>query len=313
MCDTCGCGHDDGVTIRKPGQQNSEEHHHEHIHSHEHEHDHHGEKHSHSHEHKHTHPHYHDHDHSHAHGDHSHSHDHDHHHHEEGHAHHHDGDDHHHSHGREIQIEQDILSKNNLLAERNRGFFEARNILALNLVSSPGSGKTSLLEKTIKELGKEIKFFVIEGDQQTMNDANRIHAAGAPVVQINTGNGCHLDSDMVNKAVKELNVESNSVLMIENVGNLVCPSLFDLGEAHRVVIISTTEGDDKPLKYPTMFQSSDICILNKTDLLPYVDFDVEKAKQYALQVNHHLKFFELSVKTGEGMEDWYSWLRGEIK
>lgn len=311
MCDTCGCGHDDGVTIRKPGQQNSEEHHHEHTHAHEHEHDHHGEKHSHSHEHKHTHPH--DHDHSHAHGDHSHSHDHDHHHHEEGHAHHHNGDDHHHSHGREIQVEQDILSKNNLLAERNRGFFEARNILALNLVSSPGSGKTSLLEKTIKELGKEIKFFVIEGDQQTMNDANRIHAAGAPVVQINTGNGCHLDSDMVNKAVKELNIESNSVLMIENVGNLVCPSLFDLGEAHRVVIISTTEGDDKPLKYPTMFQSSDICILNKTDLLPYVDFDVEKAKQYALQVNHHLKFFELSVKTGEGMEDWYSWLRGEIK
>ncbi len=311
MCDTCGCGHDDGVTIRKPGQQNSEEHHHEHTHAHEHEHDHHGEKHSHSHEHKHTHPH--DHDHSHAHGDHSHSHDHDHHHHEEGHAHHHNGDDHHHSHGREIQVEQDILSKNNLLAERNRGFFEARNILALNLVSSPGSGKTSLLEKTIKELGKEIKFFVIEGDQQTMNDANRIHAAGAPVVQINTGNGCHLDSDMVNKAVKELNVESNSVLMIENVGNLVCPSLFDLGEAHRVVIISTTEGDDKPLKYPTMFQSSDICIINKTDLLPYVDFDVEKTKQYALQVNHHLKFFELSVKTGEGMDSWYKWLKGQIK
>jgi hydrogenase nickel incorporation protein HypB len=311
MCDTCGCGHDDGVTIRKPGQQNSEEHHHEHIHSHEHEHDHHGEKHSHSHEHKHTHPH--DHDHSHAHGDHSHSHDHDHHHHEEGHAHHHSGDDHHHSHGREIQVEQDILSKNNLLAERNRGFFEAKNILALNLVSSPGSGKTSLLEKTIKELGKEIKFFVIEGDQQTMNDANRIHVAGAPVVQINTGNGCHLDSDMVNKAVKELNVESNSVLMIENVGNLVCPSLFDLGEAHRVVIISTTEGDDKPLKYPTMFQSSDICIINKTDLLPYVDFDVEKTKQYALQVNHHLKFFELSVTTGEGMDSWYKWLKEQLK
>ena len=310
MCDTCGCGHDDGVTIRKPGQQNSEEHHHEHIHSHEHEHDHHGEKHSHSHEHKHTHPH--DHDHSHAHGDHSHSHDHDHHHHEEGHAHHHNGDDHH-SHGREIQVEQDILSKNNLLAERNRGFFEARNILALNLVSSPGSGKTSLLEKTIKELGKEIKFFVIEGDQQTMNDANRIHAAGAPVVQINTGNGCHLDSDMVNKAVKELNVESNSVLMIENVGNLVCPSLFDLGEAHRVVIISTTEGDDKPLKYPTMFQSSDICIINKTDLLPYVDFDVEKVKQYAMQVNHHLKFFELSVKTGEGMDRSLVFMAEEVK
>ena len=304
MCDTCGCGHGDGVTIRKPGGQDSEEHHHEHIHAHEHEHDHHGEKHSHSHEHQHTHPHDHDH---------SHSHDHDHHHHDEGHTHDHQHAEHNHSHRKELVVEQDILSKNNLLAERNRGFFLAKNILALNLVSSPGSGKTSLLEKTIKELGKEIKFFVIEGDQQTMNDANRIHAAGAPVVQINTGNGCHLDSDMVNKAVRELNVESNSVLMIENVGNLVCPSLFDLGEAHRVVIISTTEGDDKPLKYPTMFQSSDICIINKTDLLPYVDFDVEKAKQYAMQVNHHLKFFELSVKTGEGMDIWYKWLKAQIK
>jgi hydrogenase nickel incorporation protein HypB len=210
-------------------------------------------------------------------------------------------------------VETDILSKNNLLAERNRGYFEAKNILALNLVSSPGSGKTSLLEKTIKELSKEIKFYVIEGDQQTMNDANRIDAAGAPVVQINTGNGCHLDSDMVNKAVKNLNVENNSVLMIENVGNLVCPSLFDLGEETRVVIMSATEGDDKPLKYPTMFESSDICIINKTDLLPYVDFDMEKARQYALQVNHHLEFFELSVKTGEGMEKWYEWLKGKIK
>jgi hydrogenase nickel incorporation protein HypB len=214
--------------------------------------------------------------------------------------------------GKEIAVEQDILSKNNLLAERNRGYFEAKNILALNLVSSPGSGKTSLLEKTIKDLGKEIKFFVIEGDQQTMNDANRIDAAGAPVVQINTGNGCHLDSDMINKSVKELNIEDNSVLMIENVGNLVCPSLFDLGEAARVVIISTTEGDDKPVKYPTMFQSSDICIINKTDLLPYVDFDVDKAKEYAMQVNHHLQFFELSVKTGEGMDQWYEWLKEQI-
>ena len=311
MCDTCGCGHGDGLTIRKPGEQNPQEHHHEHVHQHEHEHDHDGTKHSHAHEHKHIHPH--DHDHSHVHSDHSHTHDHDHHHHDEGHAHDHHSDDHHHSHGREIRVEQDILSKNNLLAERNRGFFEAKNIFAINLVSSPGSGKTSLLEKTIKDLGKEIKFFVVEGDQQTMNDANRIHAAGAPVVQINTGNGCHLDSDMVNKAVKELNVAENSILVIENVGNLVCPSFFDLGEAERVVIISTTEGDDKPLKYPTMFQSSSVCIINKTDLLPYVDFSIEKAKEYAMQVNHHLKFFELSVKTGEGMDAWYSWLKDQIK
>jgi hydrogenase nickel incorporation protein HypB len=220
--------------------------------------------------------------------------------------------DHGHSHSREIEVEMDILGKNNLLAERNRGYFEAKNILALNLVSSPGSGKTSLLEKTIGDLKNEIKFYVIEGDQQTMNDANRIDKAGAPVVQVNTGNGCHLDSDMVNKAVKDLKPEDNSVMMIENVGNLVCPSLFDLGEAARVVVISVTEGDDKPLKYPTMFESSDICIINKIDLLPYVDFDVEKAKQFALQVNHHLRFFEVSVKTGDGMDSWYDWLKEQI-
>jgi hydrogenase nickel incorporation protein HypB len=182
----------------------------------------------------------------------------------------------------------------------------------LNLVSSPGSGKTSLLEKTIIDLGSEIGFYVIEGDQQTMNDANRIDKAGAPVIQVNTGNGCHLDADMVNQAVKELNPKENSVVMIENVGNLVCPSLFSLGEAARVVIISVTEGDDKPIKYPTMFESSDICIINKTDLLPYVDFDIERAKQYALQVNHHLKFFEMSVRTGEGMNGWYDWLKDKI-
>jgi hydrogenase nickel incorporation protein HypB len=310
MCNTCGCGHSEGVTIRKPGEQKPDEHIHQHLHSHEHEHD--GYTHSHPHEHPHSHSHLDDQ--SHSHDQEAHTHEHDHHNHQgDGQAHEHDHADHHHSQGREIQVEQDILSKNNLFAERNRGYFEAKNILALNLVSSPGSGKTSLLEKTIKDIGKEVKFFVIEGDQQTMNDANRIHSAGAPVVQINTGNGCHLDSDMVNRAVKELNIEINSVLMIENVGNLVCPSLFDLGEATRVVIMSTTEGDDKPLKYPTMFQSSQICVINKTDLLPYVDFDVEKAKQYALLVNHHLEFFEISVKTGEGMNEWYSWLKSQIK
>ncbi len=311
MCDTCGCSHGEGITIRKPGEQNAIEHYHEHTHQHEHEHDHDGTNHSHPHGHQHIHPH--NHDHSHDHGAHSHTHENDHHHHQEAHVHDLHNANHNHSHAKEIIVEQDILAKNNLKAERNRGYFEAKNIFAINLVSSPGSGKTSLLEKTIKELGKQLKIFVVEGDQQTMNDANRIQAAGAPVVQINTGNGCHLDSDMVNKAVKELNVADNSVLMIENVGNLVCPSLFDLGEAARVVIISTTEGDDKPLKYPTMFQSSQICIINKTDLLPYVDFDMEKAKQFALQVNHHLEFFELSVKTGEGMDKWYEWLKKQIK
>ncbi len=210
-------------------------------------------------------------------------------------------------------IEQDILQKNNLIAERNRGYFEAKNVLTLNLVSSPGSGKTCLIERTIKDLSKEINFFIIEGDQQTMLDAERIQKAGAPVVQINTGNGCHLDADMINKAIKKLEIVNRSVLIIENVGNLICPSLFDLGESYRIVIISVTEGDDKPLKYPTMFNSSNLCIINKTDLLPYVDFNVKKCKEFALRINHHLQFFEMSVKNGEGLENWYSWLRERYK
>ena len=285
MCGTCGCGQDDEISITRPGKENQ----HDHIHSHEHEHD--GSKHSHSHTHSHSHDEGHEH---HHHDEHDHG---DHHHH------------HHHEHEKEIVLEQDILQKNKLLAERNRGYFEGRNILAINLVSSPGSGKTTLLEKTITEMKDEIPFYIIEGDQQTLNDANRIMATGAPVVQINTGSGCHLDASMVKRALKELDVPENAVLMIENVGNLVCPAMFDLGEAHRVVIISVTEGDDKPIKYPDMFRTSDICIINKTDLLPYVDFDTEKAKDYALRVNHHLKFFELSAKSGEGMDAWYTWLK----
>jgi hydrogenase nickel incorporation protein HypB len=208
-----------------------------------------------------------------------------------------------------IQIEQDVLNINNLLAQKNRGYLEAKNIITLNLVSSPGSGKTTLLEKTITDLKKEITFFVIEGDQQTMNDANRIDATGTPVIQINTGNGCHLNADMVNRALKKLEVKDNSLLVIENVGNLVCPSLFDLGETYRVVIISATEGDDKPIKYPNIFHTSDICIINKIDLLPYVDFNIDKAKEYAMKVNQHIKFFELSAKSGEGMNNWYEWLK----
>jgi hydrogenase nickel incorporation protein HypB len=207
-------------------------------------------------------------------------------------------------------LEKDILSKNNLIAERNRGYFEGRNILAINLVSSPGSGKTTLLEKTISDLKDDIPFGIIEGDQQTLLDANRIAEAGAPVIQVNTGNGCHLDAHMISHAVKELEIDNGSILMIENVGNLVCPSLFDLGESKRVVIMSTTEGEDKPAKYPTMFQTSDLCIINKTDLLPYLDFDIEKSKEYALRVNPNLEFIELSAKTGEGMQEWYNWLKG---
>jgi hydrogenase nickel incorporation protein HypB len=275
MCDTCGCGQNgNSVTIKKPGEEKYQ------IIS------------------SSIQPDQSHHDHAH-----SHLHSHDHQHHAHNHSHTHDSD------GRVIEVETDILQKNNLMAERNRGYFEAKNITALNLVSSPGSGKTSLLERTIKDLGKDLSFSVIEGDQQTMNDANRINAVGAPVVQVNTGNGCHLDSEMINNAVKKLEPEENSILMIENVGNLVCPSLFDLGESARVVIISVTEGEDKPIKYPTMFQSSNICIINKIDLLPYVDFDIQRTKDYALKVNHHLSFFEVSVKTGEGMEGWYTWLK----
>lgn len=230
------------------------------------------------------------------------------------HTHHHDhvhGANHTHTHSKTLNVELDILGRNNMLAQRNRGWFEAKNIFCMNLVSSPGSGKTSLLERTLKDLKQDIPFFVIEGDQQTMNDANRIQNAGAPVIQINTGNGCHLDADMTYKAMKELNLEENGVLFIENVGNLVCPSLFDLGEKKRVVIISVTEGEDKPLKYPTMFESSDLCIINKIDLLPYVQFDVEKCRSYALRVNHHLEFLELSVTSGEGMDAWYQWIQAQ--
>lgn len=212
-----------------------------------------------------------------------------------------------------IELEQDILSKNNLLAQRNRGYFEAKGILALNLVSSPGSGKTTLLERTIADLKSEFPISVIEGDQQTMNDADRIAKTGAPVIQINTGKGCHLDSDMIHQAVRKLKPSEESVLMIENVGNLVCPAMFDLGEAGRVVIISVTEGDDKPIKYPDMFHGSKVCIINKIDLLPYVNFAVEKAKNYAAQVNPNLKFIELSATTGEGVELWYEWIRKSLK
>ena len=184
-----------------------------------------------------------------------------------------------------------------------------KNIFALNLVSSPGSGKTSLLERTIKDLGKEINLYVIEGDQQTLNDANRIAALAVPVIQINTGKGCHLESDTVYDAVKELNIQNDAVLMIENVGNLVCPSMFDLGESKRVVIISTTEGEDKPIKYPDMFFTADICIINKIDLLPYLSIDMEKLKAYALKVNPNLVFFEVSATKGTGMDNWYAWLK----
>ncbi len=242
--------------------------------------------------------------------DHPHEHDHPHDHHDHNHHHHHD----HHDHGpsRTLQVEIDILQQNNLLAQRNRGWFEAKNILVLNLVSSPGSGKTTLLERTITALKDEICVSVIEGDQQTLNDANRIAATGAPVIQVNTGKGCHLDAQMIRRACDELAPADGSVLMIENVGNLVCPAMFDLGEASKVVIISVTEGDDKPLKYPTMFAAADLCLINKMDLLPYVDFDVDKCEQAARTVNPRLEFHRVSATTGDGMDQWYEWLKNRL-
>ena len=271
MCDTCGCETTGNkITFTVPGKEDK------HTHSHTH-----GDE-EHHHEHSHDNSWHHEHIHDHSHKQ---------------------------SHRKSIPVEVDILSKNNLLAERNRGYFEAKKIKALNLMSSPGSGKTTLLEKTIKLVLNDLAVAVVEGDQQTLNDAKRIQDSGAPVIQVNTGNGCHLDSDMINRAVKELEPKDNSVLFIENVGNLVCPSLFDLGESARVVIISTTEGEDKPIKYPTMFANAQLCIINKTDLLPYLDFDMDKCKAYALQVNSKLEFIELSAKTEEGMEAWIDWIK----
>jgi len=241
--------------------------------------------------------------------------------HEPGHEHSHSHDhesvlfthSHDHSPKKVISLNVDILSDNNRLARVNRKSFEDRKVLCLNLVSSPGSGKTSILERTIRALVASRKIYVIEGDQQTLLDAERIEKSGAPAIQINTGSGCHLDARMVETAFKKLEVEENSILFIENVGNLVCPALFDLGEFKRVVVISVTEGDDKPLKYPYMFQTSHLCLINKSDLLPYVDFDTEKTMEYARSVNPKLEFILLSAKTGEGIDLWYKWLAGQAK
>ncbi len=209
---------------------------------------------------------------------------------------------------RTVSIEQDILAKNNVYAAANRKRLAARGIFALNLVSSPGSGKTTLLVRTIEALKGGRPVAVIEGDQQTSNDAERICATGAPAVQINTGKGCHLDAHMVGHAFDQLPLLDHSLLMIENVGNLVCPAAFDLGEAHKVVILSVTEGEDKPIKYPDMFSAADLMLLNKCDLLPYLSFDVDRAIEYARRVNPKIEVIRISATTGEGMGDWLNWL-----
>jgi hydrogenase nickel incorporation protein HypB len=297
MCTTCGCNGAQAAAVTdlgereqgqaRPGemdeQQQDAEHAHPHVHAH-------------SHAHDHAHPH----DHEHAQG-HEHSHGHEpal----EPAHA-------HAHEHGTSVTLEQDILAKNQLLAERNRGWLAGRSILALNLVSSPGAGKTRLLERTIRDLGDTLPLTVIEGDQATLNDAERIRATGARVVQINTGTGCHLDAGMVSRGLTQLDPPLRSVVMIENVGNLVCPALFDLGEQEKVLILSVTEGEDKPVKYPHMFRASTLLLLSKIDLLPHLNFDVARCVEFARRVNPAIEILQVSAQTGEGMDAWYAWLR----
>ncbi|MCP5158633.1 MAG: hydrogenase nickel incorporation protein HypB [Gammaproteobacteria bacterium] len=235
--------------------------------------------------HSHDHPHFHDHDHSY---DHSHDHA---------------------AEGRLVSIERDILAKNAGFAAGNRRLFAERGVFVLNLVSSPGSGKTALLAQTVQILREEFPVAVIGGDQQTARDAERIQAAGAPAVQINTGKGCHLDAHGIGHALEELPLPESGVLFIENVGNLVCPADFDLGEACKVVVLSVTEGEDKPLKYANMFAAAKLMLLNKIDLLPHVDFAVERCLEYARRVNPDMRILQLSARTGDGMTAWLDWVR----
>ena len=304
MCMVCGCGA--GETRMENG-----EHGHHHVHAD-------GTAHSHDHGHEHSHDHAHDHAHDHQAHDHTH----------EQRAHEHargvgadidygNGPAHAHAPGmsqsRMVQIEQDILSKNDAYAQANRTWFDAHGIFALNLVSSPGSGKTTLLVKTIGQLKGQVTMNVVEGDQQTSNDAERIRATGVTALQINTGKGCHLDGYMVGQAMERLEPADESLFLIENVGNLVCPAAFDLGEHHKVAILSVTEGEDKPLKYPDMFKAADVMLLSKCDLLPHLEFDAKLAEANARRVNPKLVIFRVSATTGEGMEAWVRWILSGLK
>lgn len=303
MCNVCGCGQ--GET-RIEGQEHDHDHPHTHDHTHAHEHVHaDGTVHSHAHSHVHA-------GHDPVHGDlHAagvpHVHD-----HPAGDLHYGLGPAHAHapdlSQARMVRIEQDILARNDAYAAENRRWLAEHGIFAVNLVSSPGSGKTTLLVQTIAALRGQVKVAVIEGDQQTSMDADRIRATGAPAIQVNTGKGCHLDAHMIAHAIERLNLPDDSLLMIENVGNLVCPAGFDLGEAHKVVILSVTEGEDKPLKYPDMFHAADLMLLNKVDLLPHLTFDVDKCIEYARRINPRLEVLELSAASGQGMQAWLDWL-----
>ncbi len=289
MCGVCGCGQAEVVLEKgKAGETDRGADVHEHVHDH-------GDGHG-PHSHPHDHPDGDSADHQHSRGrDHAHGHDHG------AHA---PGV----SQERMIRIEQDILSKNDAYARENRRAFAARRLFALNVVSSPGSGKTSLLVRAIVALKDRLPVSVIEGDQQTSNDADRIRSTGAPAIQINTGKGCHLDAHMVGHALETLDPAPGSALFIENVGNLVCPAAFDLGEARRVVVLSVTEGEDKPLKYPDMFATADLMLLNKSDLLPHLDFDVGQCLANALRVNPNLQTLTVSARTGEGVAAFAAWI-----
>ncbi|KAA5601809.1 hydrogenase nickel incorporation protein HypB [Blastochloris sulfoviridis] len=320
MCKVCGCGTASIEGKEPAAHAPSQAHAHTHAD---------GTRHSHAHSHSHSHDHAHDHEH-----DHDHLHDHD-------HVHHHDHAEGTHDYGaglagvhvpgmsqeRIVRIERDILAKNNAYARANRARLAARGVFALNLVSSPGSGKTTLLERIIAELSGRVPVAVIEGDQQTANDAQRIRATGAPAIQINTGKGCHLDAHMVGHALDDLALDdlalddlaldgpplrAGGVLFIENVGNLVCPAAFDLGEAHKVVVLSVTEGEDKPLKYPDMFAAADVMLLNKSDLLPHVEFDVAACIANALRVNPRLKTLVVSARTGEGLAAFIAFIEAGV-
>lgn len=310
MCGHCGCGNTTGATIinLQSGKEiamghNSHDHGHgDHHGRHEHEHEHvHADGTRHSHDHDHSHDHARPHEHSNSHGHHRHDHDHS-----------HDHDHRAHAAGSIVELEARILARNDTLAAKNRAWLAGREILALNLVSSPGAGKTSLLERTIRDLKSELKLSVVEGDQATARDGQRIRAAGAPVVQVNTGTACHLEADMVARGLAELKPPLGSVVMIENVGNLVCPAMFDLGERAKVVIFSVTEGEDKPLKYPHMFRAASIMLLSKIDLLPHLEFDAARAISHAREVNPDIVVLQVSARSGDGLEDWYRWLRNEL-
>lgn len=220
--------------------------------------------------------------------------------------------DHHHSHSHShehtVNLEADILGRNNQLAAFNRGFLKGRGVKAINMVSSPGSGKTTLLEALARKIHPARTMYVIEGDQATDNDAARVRAAGVEAVQINTQNGCHLDAHMVGHAIEQLDPKPGSLVVIENVGNLVCPAMFDLGEDARVVVLSVTEGDDKPLKYPFMFEGSQACVINKIDLLPYLNSNIDTIKANILKVNPNIKIFEASASSGQGLDFLADWL-----